>query len=161
MSFFSVFLHIKKEIIEILTWNGKRLCILCAFNRQSKHSAKKSFWPFVKNNFFAEWLDCLLTRHKMHKMLLLEINISRITLFKCKKTEKKDKSLIISKHDFYKKSFTWNLSEPIIFNIFFKNLTAGIVDYFYVKLVCILWNFIYIYIFNHNFSKVLRKSLEN
>ena len=60
----------------------------------------------VKNDFVAECLDGVLTTHKMHKILLLQINISRITLFIYKKMEKKYKSPIILKHDFYKKNFT-------------------------------------------------------
>ena len=58
----------------------------------------------VKKDFFAECLDCVLTTHKMHKMLTFQVNISIITLFICKKTEKKDKNPIISKRDFYKKA---------------------------------------------------------
>ena len=47
----------------------------------------------VKNDFSAECLGCMLTTHKMHKILLLQINISRFTLFMYKKkTEKKYKS---------------------------------------------------------------------
>ena len=59
-----------------------------------------------KNDFFADCLDCVLTTHKVHNMLPFQVNISIISLFICKKPEKKDKSPIISKHDFYKKSFT-------------------------------------------------------
>ena len=75
----------------------------------------------------------------MHNMLKFQVNISRIILFRCKKPKEKDKSPIITKHDFYKKKLHLKSTRAHNFQDIFTFFTAGILDHLYVKYVlCII-----------------------
>ena len=113
----------------------------------------------VKNYFFAECLDCVLTTHKMHKILLLQINISRITLFIYKKRRKNTKVQLSQNMIFTKKASLKIYQSPQFSRYLYQILTAGSLDHFYVKLEANFRNFHFL-IFNRIFSKFLRKNLE-
>ena len=114
----------------------------------------------VKNDFVAECLDGVLTTDKMHKILLLQINISRITLFIYKKKQRKNTKVQLSQNMIFTKKASLKIYQsPQFSRYLYKILTAGSLDHFYVKLVCDLRNFNFL-IFNHIFSKFLRKNLE-
>ena len=99
----------------------------------------------------------------MHNMLTFQVNISIIAHFigKKKKTRKNTKVQLSQNMIFYKKKAPLKIYQNPQFSRYLcRILTASILDYFYVKLLCILRNSFF-KIFNLNFSKVLHKTLEN
>ena len=86
----------------------------------------------------------MLTINKMHNMLAFQVNIYVIALFICKKKQEKRQKSNYLKTLFLHKKASLKICQSPQFSIYlYQILTAGILDYTYVKQVCILRNVIF------------------